>query len=103
MSVTRSCGEQVKLLGERRLPIAGILRLLLAHHVDHLNPTKDDASTGNGLKAEHWPHSPLDGTVILLNAVVEVASLSDPDRGLSFRCERSRSRSVVSQDRMASR
>ena len=36
----RSCSRQVKLLGERRKSIAGILRLLLAHHVDHLDPTQ---------------------------------------------------------------
>jgi hypothetical protein len=36
-----SCDKQVKLLGERWLPIAGVLRLLLAHHVDHLDPTED--------------------------------------------------------------
>jgi hypothetical protein len=39
MPVIRSYGEWVKLFGEGRLPIAGILRLPFAHHVDHLNGT----------------------------------------------------------------
>ena len=46
----RSCSKQVKLLGERRLLIAGILRLLFAHHVDHLDPTQDRTGAGDRLK-----------------------------------------------------
>jgi glycosidase len=40
-SVERSGGKQVKLFAERWLPIAGVVRLLFAHHVDHLDPTQD--------------------------------------------------------------
>ena len=37
--VPPSCGEQMKLLGERQLPTAGIFRLLFTHHVDQLDAT----------------------------------------------------------------
>jgi len=45
--VPRSCGEQAKLLGERWLLVAGILRLLFAHHLDAV---QDNACTGDGLE-----------------------------------------------------
>ena len=75
-----SCGEQVKLLGEQQLLIAGILRLVFAHHMDQLDATQDHAGAVNGLEAEHRTHAAFDGTVILLEAVVEVLTLPDPDR-----------------------
>ena len=78
--MTRSCGEQVELLGERQLLTAGIFRLLFAHHVDQLDATQDHAGAGNGLEAEHWTHAAFDGAVILLDAVVEVLTLPDADR-----------------------
>jgi hypothetical protein len=37
--VTRSCSEPLELLGERQLLIAGIFRLLFAHHMDQLDAT----------------------------------------------------------------
>jgi hypothetical protein len=37
---SRSCGEQIKLLSEWWSPIAGILRLLFVHHVNHLGITE---------------------------------------------------------------
>ncbi len=37
--VPPSCGEQVKLLDERQLLIAGIFRLLFTHHMDQLDST----------------------------------------------------------------
>ncbi len=76
----RSCSKQLKLLGDRGTPKAGILRLLFAHHVDHLDPTQDRTGAGDRLKAEHWPHSPLNSAMILFNAVIAVGTLPDPDR-----------------------
>jgi hypothetical protein len=78
--VPPSCGEQVKLLGERQLLIAGIFRLLFTHHMDQLDPVEDHAGTVSGLEAEHWTHAAFDGAVILLDAVIEVLTLPDPDR-----------------------
>lgn len=75
-----SRAKQVKLLGERWLPIAGILRLLFAHHVDHLDPFQDRTGTARGLKPEHGADPPLSGTMILLDPIVEVATLTDADR-----------------------
>jgi hypothetical protein len=74
------CGEQVKLLGERHLLPAGVLRLTFAHHVDQLDAAQDHAGAGNGFEAEHRSHSAFDGAVILLDAITEVLTLPDPDR-----------------------
>lgn len=38
------------------------------------------AGTVSGLEAEHRTHTAFDGAVILLNAVIEVLALPDPDR-----------------------
>jgi hypothetical protein len=70
----------MELLGEGRLRIAGILRLLFAHHVDQLDPTKDDVGTGHRLKAEHWSDAPLDRSMILLNPIIQVAAPANADR-----------------------
>jgi hypothetical protein len=78
--VPRSCGEQVKLLRERQLLTADIFRLLFTQHVNQLDPTQDQASTVSGLEAEHRTHTALDRAVILLNAIIEVLTLPDPDR-----------------------
>ncbi len=75
-----SCGEQMKLLSERQLLIAGIFRLLFAQHMDQLDATQDYVGGVNGLEAEHRSHAALDGAVILLNVVIEVLTLPDPDR-----------------------
>ena len=68
--VTRSCSEPLELLGERQLLIAGIFRLLFAHHMDQLDATYDHPGTISGLEAEHWTHAAFDGAVILLDAVI---------------------------------
>ena len=78
--VTRSCNELLELLGERQLLIAGIFRLLFTQHMDQLDATQDRAGTVDGLEAEHWTHAAFDGAVILLDAVIEVLTLPDPDR-----------------------
>jgi hypothetical protein len=70
----------VKLLGERQLLTAGIFRLLFAHHVDQLDATQDHPGTVSGLEAEHRTHAAFDSAVILLNAIVEIAALANPDR-----------------------
>jgi hypothetical protein len=48
--------------------------------VEHLNTTEDRASAGYGLEAKHWPGPPFDGAVILLDAIVQVGTLTDADR-----------------------
>jgi hypothetical protein len=72
--------QPVEMSGERYWPIAGILRLLFAHHVDHLDATQDHPDTVSGLEAGHRSHAAFDRAVILLNEVVEILALPDPDR-----------------------
>jgi hypothetical protein len=57
----------------------GLLRLSFAHHVDRLDPAEDDMGSVNGLEAKHRPHASLDPAMILFDAVVQVAALSDAD------------------------
>jgi hypothetical protein len=67
------------LSSERRLHITDVFRLLFPHHVDHLDAAENDPSAVNALEAEHGPDPALDTPMILLNAIVEVAALPDPD------------------------
>jgi hypothetical protein len=76
-SVARSGGEQLELLGQRWLRIAGILRLLFARHVSQLDATQDHSGSDNGLETEHRPDAPLDSAMILLNPIVQVGTLPD--------------------------
>lgn len=78
-TVERSGGKQLELLGKRWLRIAGILPLMFAHYVNHLDPAQDHTGSGFRLKTEHGSHSPLDSTVILLIAIVEVGTLANPN------------------------
>ncbi len=73
------CSKPLELLRERWLPIMGILRLPLPHHVNNLNPTQDCTSAVRGLKAEHRVNPSFDRTMILLNAIVEELTLPDPN------------------------
>jgi hypothetical protein len=70
---------------------ARIARRVTAADYRHISPAvcasygstrchQDHAGAGNGLEAEHRTHAPFDGTVILLDTVVEVLTLPDPDR-----------------------
>jgi hypothetical protein len=45
--------------------------------VHHFDTSENDARTSELLEAEHWPRSSLDGSMILLNDVVEILALSD--------------------------
>ena len=76
-SVTRSSSEQFELLSERRLPIAGVFRLLPAHHVNHLDSIQDHTGSDRRLETEHGSDPPLYGAVVLLNAIVQIGTLPD--------------------------
>jgi hypothetical protein len=48
--------------------------------MDQLDATYDHPGTVSGLEAEHRTHTAFDGTVILLDAIVEILTRPDPDR-----------------------
>ncbi len=59
------------------MPIMVILRLPLPHHVNHLNSAQDCPSAVHGLEAEHRANPSFDGTMILLDTIVEELTLPD--------------------------
>ena len=73
----RLCGEPLELLSERRLLSAGVFRLSLSHHVHHFDAAQERASATRGLEPHHRANPPLDGPMILLDAIVEVGTLAD--------------------------
>lgn len=75
-----SGGENGGLLAQGRIGIEGVSRLPLAHHVDHLDAEKDDGCGGRRFEAQHRPDLALDAPMVLLDPVIEVAALPDPDR-----------------------
>ena len=46
----RLCNEDVELLGEGGTGVEGVPRLVLAHHGNHLDATRDSSGTVRGLK-----------------------------------------------------
>jgi hypothetical protein len=71
------CSASLELLSKRRLPIAGVLHLSFALHVNHFDPTQDHASAIERLEPEHRAYSPFDGPMILLDTIVQVGTLPD--------------------------
>ena len=57
---------------------AGVIRLSFAHHVNHLDPTQDRPSGCHRLEPGRNP--PLDGAVVLFDAIVQICILPYPDR-----------------------
>jgi hypothetical protein len=68
------------LLSQSWLRISGVLCLLTAYNVGHLSSAEDHTRIDNGLEAEHRPYPPFDGTVILLNAIIEASAPPDGDQ-----------------------
>ncbi len=56
------------------------LRLSFTHHVNHLDPTQDRPSGCHRLKPEHRSNPSLDGAMVLLDTIVKITALPDPDR-----------------------
>jgi hypothetical protein len=72
--------QDVELLGEGELRTAGILRLSFPYHVNHLDATQDRPSGCHRLESEHRSNPPLNSAMILLDAVIQVTALPDPNR-----------------------
>jgi hypothetical protein len=54
-----------------------MLRLLFAHHVDHLDATQDHTGTARRLEPEHRSNPAFDGAMILLDPIIEIEALAD--------------------------
>jgi hypothetical protein len=57
--------------------MAGILRPLFAHHVDHLDPAQDHSRGHHRLEPEHRSNPAFDRAMVLLNPVIQVSTLSN--------------------------
>jgi hypothetical protein len=75
----RLCGEPLELFSERRLLSAGVFRLSFSHHVHHFDAAQHSASAIHGLEPHHRTNPPLDGSMILLNPIIEVGTLPEAD------------------------
>src|ERR1700692_238773 len=69
-----SCDQRVELLGGS-LRDAPVLHLAFDDHVHELDAAKNDACTTKILEAQHRSGATLDGTVVLLDDVVQVLLL----------------------------
>jgi hypothetical protein len=86
-------GERVELLC--RTQFACRSQLTLADHVHEFDTGESRHSRTKGLEPQHWPDQSLDGSMVLLDNVVEVFDRTNLDTGLMFRvvaCDRRRVR-----------
>lgn len=58
----------------------GAAKLALLDHVHGLDAGRQSASAMEGLAAEHWPDDTLDGTMVLLDDIVQILHLAQLNR-----------------------
>ncbi|MGF6785763.1 hypothetical protein OKW27_000076 [Paraburkholderia sp. 35.1] len=58
---------------------ASTFHLSFGDHVHNLNAGQKDPGTAKGLEPQHGPRSSLDRPMILLDQVIEIFGLADPD------------------------
>jgi hypothetical protein len=73
-------GEQMKLLRQRQVLPAGIVRLLFTQHKIQLEATQAHAGTVNGLEPAHRSNPASDGAVIQFNVAIKILTLPNSDR-----------------------
>lgn len=66
---------------------ATVFHLTLGDHVHELNAAQQNAGTTKILEAEHGPSASLDGSVILLDNVIQILVLANLNRCLPLRVE----------------
>jgi len=57
----------------------GPVELAFLDHVHRLDASQDGTCAVERFEAQHRPHDPLDGPVVLLDEVVDVLRLAQPD------------------------
>jgi hypothetical protein len=57
-----------------------VIRLSFVHLVGHLDAAQGHTGTDRRFEPEHGPDLPLDCTMILLDAIIQVTALPDPER-----------------------
>lgn len=68
--------------------LAAVFHLAFANHVHQFDAAQEDAGTVNVLEPHHRSGAPFDGPVILLNQVVQILRLANPDGRFPLRVER---------------
>ena len=76
-----SCDQRLELLGGS-LRDATAFHLAVDDHVHEGDAAQNDACTTKIVEAQHRSGATLDGTVVLLDDIVQVLPLADPDRRL---------------------
>jgi hypothetical protein len=71
--------EGFKLFGDRQAGSVSVLQLALAQHVDHLDARQCCDCGSERLEAEHRSDALLYPPMVLLDAVVQILTLSDAD------------------------
>ena len=79
-----SC-ERIKLLGKRHAIAAHHVELAFANHVHKFDSGQDGLRRSERFKPELWPGNAFNGTMILLDDIVEILDLPDLDRDFSLR------------------
>ena len=75
----RSRGQRVELVCCGRSSGFGPVELAFLDHVHRLDASQDGTCAVERFEAQHRPHDPLDGPVVLLDEVVDVLRLAQPD------------------------
>lgn len=81
-----SC-QRIKLVGKRRAIAACHVELTFANHVRELDAGQNSLCRSERFKPQHRPGETFDGTMILLDDIIEILDLPDPDRDVSLRVQ----------------
>ena len=81
-----SC-QSIKLVGHRHAVAAFDHELAFANHVHEFDASQDGLRRPERFKPKHRPGDALDGTMILLDDIVEILDLPDLDRDVSLRIQ----------------
>jgi hypothetical protein len=81
------CSQRIELLSGS-LSNTLVFHLSVGDHVRHLDAAQQDAGTPEILEPKHGAGTPFDRPMVLLDEVVEIFGLADPDRRFTIGIDR---------------